>query len=131
MLIGRAENFFVGRPDLDDTLARLTAYSSAGADCLYAPGIRTREQITAVVEAVTPKPVSVLATGADLSVADYAALGVRRLSVGGSLALVAWAGVIQAASRLAETGRFDGFAAAGPAVGINALFREDMPRRPH
>jgi 2-methylisocitrate lyase-like PEP mutase family enzyme len=123
MLIGRAENFFVGRPDLDDTLARLTAYADAGADCLYAPGIRTREQITAVVEAVAPKPVNVVVGGGKLTVDDYAALGVRRLSVGGVLALTAWAAVHRAASRLADSGSFDGFADARPGVDLNSLFR--------
>lgn len=123
VLTGRAENYFVGRPDLDDTLARLSAYSAAGADCLYAPGIRTREQITAVVEAVAPKPVNVVVGGGDLTVEDYAALGVRRLSVGGTLALAAWGAVHKAVSRLAEDGRFDGFPSSSPGIDLNRLFR--------
>jgi 2-methylisocitrate lyase-like PEP mutase family enzyme len=131
MLIGRAENFFVGVPDLDDTLARLTAYSAAGADCLYAPGIHTAEQITAVVEAVAPKPVNIVIGGGNLNVADYAALGVRRLSVGGTLAMVGWAAVMRAASRLAEAGSFEGFAGGLPAVDLNSLFRADMGHDPH
>ena len=123
LLVGRAENFIVGRPDLDDTIARLQAYSEAGADCLYAPGIRTREQIEAVVAAVAPKPLNVLVSGAgEMSVADYAAMGVRRLSVGGGLAAVGWHAVAQAATALAE-GRFDGMLPGRPAVNLNALFR--------
>ncbi|WP_198088945.1 oxaloacetate decarboxylase, partial [Variovorax sp. E3] len=84
MLIGRAENFFAGRPDLDDAIARLKAYANAGADCLYAPGIKTREQIAAVVAAVAPRPVNLLVGGAsELTMQDIAELGVRRVSVGG------------------------------------------------
>ena len=116
LLIGRAENFFVGQPDLADTLRRLQAYAEAGADCLYAPGIGTPEQIAAVVAAVAPKPVNVLVGGASpLTMAELAALGVRRVSVGGALARAAWGGFQRAARQLAEQGRFDGFegAAAG------------------
>lgn len=116
LLIGRAENFFVGQPDLADTLRRLQAYAEAGADCLYAPGIGTPEQIAAVVAAVAPKPVNVLVGGASpLSMAELAALGVRRVSVGGGLARAAWGGLQRAARQLAEQGCFDGFddAAAG------------------
>ena len=113
LLVGRAENFLAGRPDLDDTIARLRAYAEAGADCLYAPGIRTREQIAAVVAAVAPKPVNLLVGGAsELTLADIAALGVRRVSVGGALARAAWGGFMRAAQALAEQGRFDGFADA-------------------
>lgn len=124
LLIGRAENFFLGRPDLEDTIARLKAYSKAGADCLYAPGIRTREQIAAVVAAVAPKPVNLL-IGSDigLTVADAAALGVRRISVGGALARAAWGGFLQAARAIAEEGRFDAFAQAAPGGEINGLFQ--------
>ena len=92
LLTGRAECFLVGRPDLDETVRRLKAYSAAGADCLYAPGIRTPELIAAVVKAAAPKPVNVLMPGAlGLTVADLEALGARRISVGGTLARVAWA----------------------------------------
>jgi 2-methylisocitrate lyase-like PEP mutase family enzyme len=111
LLVGRAENFFAGRPDLDDTIARLKAYAEAGADCLYAPGIKTREQIAAVVAAVAPKPVNLLVGGAsELTMKDIADLGVRRVSVGGGLARAAWGGFDHAARTLAEHGRFDGFA---------------------
>ena len=114
LLVGRAENFFAGRPDLDDAIARLRAYAEAGADCLYAPGIRTREQIAAVVAAVAPKPVNLLVGSAsELTMKDIEALGVRRVSVGGALARSAWGGFIRAARGIAEEGRFDGFARGG------------------
>jgi 2-methylisocitrate lyase-like PEP mutase family enzyme len=122
LLIGRAENFFAGVPDLDDALARLKAYAAAGADCLYAPGIQTREQIEAVVAAVRPKPVNVLIGSASgLTLQDVAALGVRRVSVGGALARVAWGGFMRAAQSLAD-GRFDGLAGAASGVQLNDLF---------
>ena len=124
MLIGRAENFFAGRPDLDDAIARLKAYANAGADCLYAPGIKTREQIAAVVAAVAPKPVNLLVGGAsELSMVDIAELGVRRVSVGGGMARAAWGGFMRAARTLADQGRFDGFADAAPGAELNAFFR--------
>ena len=120
MLVGRAENFVAGRPDLDDAMARLKAYADAGADCLYAPGITTREQIAAVVAAVAPKPVNVLVGSASAwTVADLAALGVRRVSVGGGLARAAWGGFQRAARQLAEQGRFDGFEGAVPGHELN------------
>lgn len=123
-LVGRAENFFAGRPDLDDTIARLKAYAEAGADCLYAPGIKTREQIAAVVAAVAPKPVNLLVGAAsELTMKDIAGLGVRRVSVGGGLARAAWGGFIRAARTLAEQGRFDDFADAAPGNELNAFFR--------
>jgi len=123
LLVGRAENFFVGQPDLDDTLIRLKAYADAGADCLYAPGIKTREQITAVVSAVAPKPVNVLiGWDSDLTLQDLAGLGVRRISLGGALARAAWGGVLQVARSIAEQGRFDGFANAPSGRELNVLF---------
>ena len=129
LLIGRAENFFVGRADLDDTLARLQAYADAGADCLYAPGIRTREQIATVVAAVAPKPVNVLiGWDSELTVQDLADLGVRRISVGGALARAAWGGFLRAARTIAEQGRFDGFANAASGAELDALFGK--PDRP-
>lgn len=123
MLVGRAECFLVGRPDLAETLARLQAYANAGADCLYAPGVTTREQIVALVEAVAPKPLNLLVGSAsELTVADIAALGVRRISVGGALARSAWGGFMRSARVLAEQGRFDGFADAASGKDLNALF---------
>jgi 2-methylisocitrate lyase-like PEP mutase family enzyme len=123
LLVGRAECFLVGKPELAETIARLRAYANAGADCLYAPGIRTREDIAAVVEAVAPKPVNLLiGWPSDFSVSDVAALGVRRISVGGALARSAWGGFMRTAKSIAEQGRFDGFADAAPGAALNALF---------
>jgi 2-methylisocitrate lyase-like PEP mutase family enzyme len=130
MLVGRAECFLVGRPDLNETIARLGAYASAGADCLYAPGIRTADEIAAVVKAVAPKPVNVLMSAATgLNVDDLATLGVRRISVGGALARVAWGGFMRAAKEIATQGRFDAFANAVPMAEINGFFRDDLKRR--
>lgn len=124
LLVGRAENFIVGRPDLDDTIARLKAYSEAGADCLYAPGIRSAEQIRAVVAAVAPKPVNLLIGAAsEWSLQDAEAMGVRRISVGGALARAAWGGFLRAARSIAETGRFDEFAQATPGTELNGFFQ--------
>ncbi|KXV13434.1 2-methylisocitrate lyase [Caballeronia megalochromosomata] len=122
LLVGRAENFFVGKPDIDDAIARLKAYSDAGADCLYAPGIKTREQIAAVVKAVGPKPVNLLIGGvSEFTLSDVAALGVRRVSVGGGLARAAWGGFMRAAQGLAD-GRFDGFRDAAAGNDLNGIF---------
>jgi 2-methylisocitrate lyase-like PEP mutase family enzyme len=114
LLVGRAECFLVGRPDLQETLARLRAYAQAGADCLYAPGIRTREHIAAIVAGVAPKPVNLLVGHAsELTIAQIADLGVRRISVGGALARAAWGGFMRSARLLGE-GRFDGFGESTP-----------------
>jgi 2-methylisocitrate lyase-like PEP mutase family enzyme len=130
LLTGRAECFLVGRPDLDETIRRLKAYSTAGADCLYAPGIRTPEQIAAVVKAAAPKPVNVLMPGAlGITVADLEALGVRRISVGGTLARVAWGAFIRATKEIASDGRFDAFKEAAAHAEINGFFRDDMKTR--
>jgi len=124
LLVGRSEGFLWGRADLEETAARLRAYSSAGADCLYAPGISKREQISALVVAVAPKPINLLVGGAwPMTLKDIEALGVRRISVGGALARAAWGAFTRAATLLAEQGRFDGFADAAPGQAINALFR--------
>lgn len=123
LLVGRSEGFIAGRPDLDESIARLQAYADAGADCLYAPGLRTREQIAAVVAAVAPRPVNVLIGWPDeMTVPDIAALGVRRISVGGALARCAWGGFMQAARQLADTGSFAGLAQAANGAELNALF---------
>ena len=125
LLVGRAECFLVGRPDLDETIRRLKAYAQAGADCLYAPGIRTPGQIRAVVAAVAPKPFNLLAgSTSELTMQAIAALGVRRVSVGGALARAAWGGFMRAARLLAEQGSFDGFADAASGRELNSLFRE-------
>ena len=125
VLTGRSEGFIVGRPDLAETIRRLQAYAEAGADCLYAPGLRTRAEVEAVVRSVTPKPVNVLVGGAVSSVAELAELGVRRVSVGGALARAAWAGFLQAAQELAERGTFTSFARATPFGTINGSFVRD------
>jgi len=122
LLIGRAENFVVGVPDLDDTLARVKAYAAAGADCLYAPGIATAEQIQAVVRAAAPKPVNVLiGANSPFTKGDLAGFGVRRVSVGGALARSAWGAFMRTAQSLAQ-GRFDGFGDAASGAQLNALF---------
>ncbi|HEY8041133.1 MAG TPA: isocitrate lyase/phosphoenolpyruvate mutase family protein, partial [Polyangiaceae bacterium] len=108
ILTARSEGFICGRPDLDETLRRLTAFAAAGADCLYAPGLRTREEIEAVVKAVSPRAVNVLVSSAKgFTVAELAAMGVRRISVGGTLARVAWTAFARAATEIAERGTFE------------------------
>jgi 2-methylisocitrate lyase-like PEP mutase family enzyme len=123
LLTGRAECFLVGVEDIDEVIRRLTAYAEAGADCLYAPGIRSREHISAVVKAVAPKPVNLLISApGGLTVNDAAELGVRRVSVGGALARAAWGGFARAAKGLAEEGTFEGFAGAMPHSELQASF---------
>jgi 2-methylisocitrate lyase-like PEP mutase family enzyme len=129
LLVGRTEGFIRGAPDLAEAIRRLTAYAAAGADCLYAPGIHTREQIGAVVQAVAPKPVNLLIGGSmGVTVRDAADLGVRRISVGGGLARAAWGGFIRAARGLAA-GTFDGFADAVSGTELNRFFADDVKRR--
>jgi 2-methylisocitrate lyase-like PEP mutase family enzyme len=122
LLTGRSEGFIVGRPDLAETIRRLTAYAKAGADCLYAPGIRTQAEIAAVVNAVAPKPVNVLVGSDFTTVADLARAGVRRISVGGALARAAWSGFLEAAREIAERGTFTRLASAVPFADINGSF---------
>jgi 2-methylisocitrate lyase-like PEP mutase family enzyme len=122
LLTGRCEGFLVGQADLDMVIDRLKAYSAAGADCLYAPGIKTREQISAVVKAVHPKPVNLLIGASGLSVAEAADLGVRRISVGGSLARSAWAGFMTAAREMAENGTFTELSKGYPGGELNRMF---------
>lgn len=127
VLTARTEGFLVGRPDLDETIRRLQAFAAAGADCLYAPGLRTRELIGAVIAAVAPKPVNVIMSAAlGLTVADVAALGARRISVGSAFARVAWGALMRAARQVAEEGRFDAFADAAPHTELNAFFAAEM-----
>ena len=118
LVTARTEGFIVGRPDLNETVRRLVAFSEAGADCLYAPGIRSAEEVSAVVEAVAPKPVNVLVGSDFTSVSEMASLGVRRISVGGALARVAWGACLKAAQELAEEGTWSGFSGA---VGFGSL----------
>jgi PEP phosphonomutase and related enzymes len=109
VLTGRSEGFVVGRPDLEETIRRLQAYADAGADCLYAPFIETDEQVSAIVAAVAPKPVNLLANASFVTVEKARSLGVRRISVGGTLARTAWAGWLAAAQEIADEGSFGKF----------------------
>src|SRR5260370_10694202 len=122
VLTGRCEGFLVGQADLDMVIDRLNAYSEAGADCLYAPGIKTREQISAVVKAVHPKPVNLLIGASGLSVAEAADLGVRRITVAGSLAPTARAGFMRAAREIAEKGTFSELGNGYPGGELNKMF---------
>ncbi len=123
VLTGRSEGFIVGRPDMKETLKRLEAYAAAGVDCLYAPGIRTPEEISAVVKAVAPKPVNLLVHGNWITVAKAAELGVRRISIGGALAKTAWNGFTKTAQEIVEHGTFGGLTWTGAPVNLNDLFR--------
>ena len=109
ILTGRSEGFVVGRPDIDETIRRLRAYAEAGADCLYAPRIDNVEHIAAIVAAVSPKPVNLLINAPFVTVAEAADLGVRRISVGGTLARAAWRGFLQAANEITDRGTFSQF----------------------
>ena len=130
MLVGRAEGFLHPQPNLDDVLSRLRAYADAGADCLYAPGLRTREQVAAVVAAVAPRPVNVLVSApGGFTVADLQSMGVRRISVGGALARAAWAGFLRAARMLAKEGSFEGFADSASGLELNDFFAADLAAR--
>ncbi len=125
----RAENFVRGVNDLDDAIRRLRAYAAAGADCLYAPGINKREQIEAVVQAVAPKPVNFLNSGAfGFAVSDLAAMGVRRISVGGSLARVAMHAFVRAANEIVTEGKFDRFGGLITNTELNKFFAEDRKK---
>ena len=126
----RSECFLVGVQDINEVLKRVKAYAEAGADAIYAPAIRTREHIEAVVKAVAPKPVNLLyPSGTGFTVADIAGMGVRRISVGGTLARVAWGALARSAKQMLNDGKFDTFADAFPHLEINAFFREDMKKR--
>jgi 2-methylisocitrate lyase-like PEP mutase family enzyme len=130
LLVGRAECFLTGHPHpLEEAIRRLRSYSQAGADVLYAPGVREREDIRAVLEAANPKPVNVLmSANTGLSVSDLAELGVRRISVGSSLARAAWGGFIRAAKTIREQGSFAGFDNCPPHAELNSFFREDSKK---
>ena len=122
VLTARTEGFIVGRPDLAETIRRLKAFAEAGADCLYAPGIRDKEAIAAVVTAVAPKPVNVLVGSDFTTVSELAAIGVRRISVGGALARSAWTGFLDAATEIAERGTFAKLTQSVPGTELNARF---------
>ncbi len=122
LLTGRSEGYLVGRPDLAETIKRLTAYADAGADCLYAPGLVSLDDITAIVRAVAPKPVNVLVARNIATVAQLADAGVRRISVGSALARAAWAGFLESATEIAERGTFTGLDKATPHPELNKRF---------
>ncbi|HSP17117.1 MAG TPA: isocitrate lyase/phosphoenolpyruvate mutase family protein [Thermoanaerobaculia bacterium] len=124
LLVGRSEGFITGRPDLKETIRRLQAYAGAGADCLYAPGIRNVADIKSVVDAVAPKPVNVGVGNDFTTVAELARIGVRRISVGGALARAAWAGFMSAAKEMAEKGTFTGLAKAMPSAELQKAFEK-------
>ena len=127
----RTEGFIKNRPDLDETIRRLKAFGDAGADCLYSPGIKTREQIAATIKAVAPKSINFLNSGSfGFTVSDLAALGVRRISVGGTLSRVAMHAFIQSAREIAQEGKFDSFVGVVSNAELNEFFHEDLPRRP-
>jgi 2-methylisocitrate lyase-like PEP mutase family enzyme len=109
VLTGRSEGFVCGRPDIDETIRRLRAYADAGADCLYAPRIDKLEHVAAIVAAVSPKPVNLLINAPFTTVTEAARLGVRRISVGGTLARTAWDGFLRAAGEIADAGTFSRF----------------------
>lgn len=127
LLTGRSEGFIVGRPDLAETIRRLIAYAEAGAECLYAPGLRKEDDIAAVVRAVAPRPVNVLVGGDFTTVARMAELGVRRISTGGALARAAWTGFLSAAREIAESGTFGKLAGAVPFAEIDSAFARRAP----
>lgn len=130
LLVGRCEGFIAGHPDLDEVTSRLKAYAAAGADCLFAPGINKPEQIKALVDAVAPKPFNLLiGVPMGLTVKDAEALGVRRISIGGSLARAAWGGFMRAAKQIAEEGKFDLLGGGASGMEINKFFYKDQKSR--
>jgi 2-methylisocitrate lyase-like PEP mutase family enzyme len=131
LLTGRAECYLVGHPHpLHESIRRLQAYSEAGADVLYAPGLREPNDIKKVVEAVSPKPVNlIVSANTGLTVPQLADLGVRRISVGSALARIAWTGFINAAKAIAQSGSFAGFDNSATFAEINGFFREDSRNR--
>jgi 2-methylisocitrate lyase-like PEP mutase family enzyme len=124
MLVGRAENYFSGKPNLADTVARIKAYADAGADCLYAPGISQPEEISAVVAAAGGKPVNLLVgSNSVLTLEEIARLGVRRVSIGSGLARAAWGGFIHAATALAS-GDLASFGTQASGKLLNSFFQQ-------
>lgn len=121
ILVARTEGMLADPEALSPAIDRLVAFAEAGADCLYAPGVKKKDDIAAMVRAVAPKPVNVLMWGPGLTVAELAELGVRRISVGGALARVAWAAMLSAAEEM-KAGSFDGLASAVPGKRLNDVF---------
>ena len=122
VLTARSEGFLVGRADLAETIRRLNAYAAAGADCLYAPGLRDVADIRSIVDAVAPKPVNALVSSDFTTVAEMKGIGVRRISVGGALARAAWGGFVEAAREIARDGTFRSLARALPYAELNETF---------
>ncbi len=122
LLTARSEGYIVGRPDLEETIRRLTAFADAGAECLYAPGIRSIADLTTLVRAVAPAPVNVLVSSDFTTVAELTAIGVRRVSVGGALARTAWTGFLGAAREIAERGTFSSFTQATAFADLDGMF---------
>ncbi len=131
MLTARAEAYLHGHPEpLKEVIRRLEAFSEAGADVLYAPGPKTREDIAAIVKAARGKPVNVVVfADIGMTVADLAALGVRRISIGSALAKAAFTAFDQAAELLAKEGSFKGFAGIMPSGPLNGFFSDDFKQR--
>lgn len=128
MLIGRCEGFLVGETNIDKVIARLIAYSQAGADCLYPPGVKTKDHIAAVVKALPPKPINILMGAPGLSVTELTELGVRRISVGGAMARAAWGAFLRSAKEIAEHGSFTEFGHAISYAELNGMFADKKPR---
>ena len=122
LLTARSEGFIAGKPDLAETIRRLTAFAAAGADCLFAPGLKNSSDIKAIVGAVAPKPVNVLVASDFTTLAELTALGVRRISVGGALARSGWGAVLSAATEIAQKGTFTGLSRAIPGVDLQRYF---------
>jgi methylisocitrate lyase len=123
VLTGRSEGFISGRPDLQETIARLVAYAAAGADCLYAPGLTSLSDIAAVVKAVAPKPVNALVHMPFATVQQISDIGVRRISVGGALARTAWSAALDAAQEIATSGSFAKIGGSRSGAVLNGMFR--------
>ncbi|HXU70717.1 MAG TPA: isocitrate lyase/phosphoenolpyruvate mutase family protein [Polyangia bacterium] len=123
VLTARCEAYLVGDPEAERTvLDRLAAFAEAGADCLYAPGVKDEAMIAKIVRAVAPKPVNVLVSSPGMTVARLTELGVRRISVGSALSRAAWGGFIRATRTIIEHGTFDGFADAASFAELRDLF---------
>ena len=127
LLTARSEGFIAGAPDLAETVRRLAAYAEAGADCLYAPGLPGLDEVREIVRGVAPKPVNVLATARLGSVAEIAATGARRISVGGALARTAWTAFLAAAREIAERGTFGGLAGLVTGDAMSEVFGKPAP----
>ncbi|MGL5736263.1 MAG: isocitrate lyase/PEP mutase family protein [Beijerinckiaceae bacterium] len=131
VLTARAECFLTGHKEpMTEALARLSAYAEAGADVLYAPGLRTLEDVRAVVAAAQGKPVNFLMyMDMGLSVAQLRDAGVRRISIGGALARAAWSGFMRATEEIVKSGTFGGFADVGRSAPLGVFFAEDLRGR--